>query len=71
MFKIRYDNMSGLYREAASRGHPYVSIKDAVVETTTLGTMVQRLKRNRHVREHTPVVFDARLYGCPARMEGW
>ena len=69
MFKIQYGELKGLYREAAYRGHPYVVVRDAIAETATLGTMVQRIARNRHVKEHTPIVFNSLFYGCPSEIQ--
>ena len=69
MFKIKYGELCGLYREAAYRGHPYAVVRDAIAETATLGTMVQRIARNRHVKEHTPIVFNSLFYGCPSEIQ--
>lgn len=69
MFKVQFGVLCDLHRDAAYRGHPYVVVKDAIVETTTLGAMIGRLRLNRHVKDVSPIAFNSLFYGCPAEMQ--
>lgn len=68
MLKIQYGELQGLYREAAYRGIPYVTHGELIIETNDLGTMLKRLKTNRHVKDTTPIAFPSCNYAFPTSM---